>query len=69
MYEPGVMLEDPRMVLIDTLKKIGFQGKIAVTTQRISEKEPLLQRGADRVFLPFYDAAEQAARRINEDIG
>ncbi|ARM30920.1 cation:proton antiporter [Prosthecochloris sp. HL-130-GSB] len=69
MYEPGVMLEDPRMVLIDTLKKIGFQGKIAVTTQRISEKEPFLQRGADRVFLPFYDAAEQAARRINEDIG
>jgi len=68
-YDPGLTFEDPRMVLLDTLGKLGFSGKIAVSTQREKEKELLEEWGANRVFLPFDDAAEQAARRIQEDIG
>ncbi len=67
-HELGLSREDPRLVLIDTLKQIGFSGKIAVSTQWIKEKELLTAKGADYVFLPFYDAAERAAERINEDL-
>ncbi len=65
-HELGLSREDPRMVLIDALKHTGFTGRIAVSTQRIQEKERLKAKGADIVFLPFYDAAELAAKRIKE---
>ncbi|MBL6956499.1 MAG: cation:proton antiporter [Chlorobium phaeobacteroides] len=65
-HELGLSREDPRMVLIDALKHTGFTGRIAVSTQRLQEKEQLKAKGADIVFLPFYDAAEQAAIRIKE---
>ncbi|ASQ91689.1 sodium:proton exchanger [Prosthecochloris sp. GSB1] len=68
-HELGLSGEDPRMVLIDALKRLGYNGRIAVSTQRIQEKEKLREKGADFVFLPFYDAAERAAERINEDLG
>jgi len=65
-HELGLSREDPRMVLIDALKHTGFTGRIAVSTQWLQEKEQLKAKGADIVFLPFYDAAEQAAIRIKE---
>ncbi|MBF0586249.1 cation:proton antiporter [Prosthecochloris sp. N3] len=67
-HELGLTHEDPRLVLIDALKTLRFPGRIAVSTQRLKEKEMLKERGADVVFLPFDDAAGEAARRINRDL-
>ncbi|MEC9487410.1 MAG: cation:proton antiporter family protein [Prosthecochloris sp.] len=67
-HELGLTHEDPRLVLIDALKTLRFPGRIAVSTQRLKEKEMLKERGADMVFLPFDDAAGEAARRINHDL-
>ncbi len=62
----GLTHEDPRIALIDALKQQRFGGKIAVSTQKIDEREKLISKGADVVFLPFYDAAERAAKRLAE---
>lgn len=62
----GLTHEDPRIALIDALKQQRFRGKIAVSTQKINEREKLISKGADVVFLPFYDAAERAAKRLAE---
>lgn len=56
--------EDPRFLLIDTLRAHQFKGKIAVSTQAINEVELLSRYGADIVFLPYHDAAEMAVRKI-----
>ncbi|MEX0829491.1 MAG: cation:proton antiporter family protein [Nitrospirales bacterium] len=65
-HDLGVTHQDPRLTLIDGLKREGFQGKIAVSTQRASEKEALKQAGANLVFLPFHDAADRAVTRMRE---
>ncbi|PWW83124.1 sodium:proton exchanger [Prosthecochloris marina] len=62
----GLTHEDPRIALIDALKQQRFRGKIAVSTQKVDEREILISKGADVVFLPFYDAAERAAKRLAE---
>lgn len=62
----GLTHEDPRIALIDALKQQYYKGKIAVSTQQIDEKDTLKSKGADVVFLPFYDAAERAAERLAE---
>lgn len=67
-HELGVTHQDPRLILIDGLKREGFQGKIAVSTQRANEKEALKESGANLVFLPFHDAADRAVTRMRENI-
>ena len=62
----GLTHEDPRIALIDALKQQNYKGKIAVSTQKIDERDSLKSRGADVVFLPFYDAAKRAAERLAE---
>ncbi|MCG8377431.1 MAG: cation:proton antiporter [Chlorobiales bacterium] len=62
----GLTHEDPRIALIDALKQQQYTGKIAVSTQKIDERDSLKSKGADVVFLPFYDAAERAAKRLAE---
>ena len=62
----GLTHEDPRIALIDALRQQRYTGKIAVSTQKKDEREALKAKGADLVFLPFYDAAEQAAKRLAE---
>ncbi len=52
---------DPRMLLIESLRNHGFTGKIAVAAQHAQDAEPLRNSGADLVFMPFIDAADQAA--------
>jgi len=62
-YDLGLTREDPRIVLIDGLKKHNYKGKIAVSTH--NDDVPMLQsKGADLVLLPFHDAAEMTVERI-----
>lgn len=65
-HDLGLSHEDPRLVLIDALRRQSYTGKIAVSTQQESEIELLKSKGADMVFLPFHDAAERAVERMRE---
>jgi len=53
--------KDKSMVLLDTLKHIGFAGLTAVTADTLQHRESLQAAGADVVLLPFRDAATEAA--------
>lgn len=65
-HDLGLTHEDPRLVLIDGLKSQKFTGRIAVSTHQPHEVKALKAKGADLVFLPFYDAADRAVERIKE---
>ncbi|MCF8217141.1 MAG: cation:proton antiporter [Chlorobium sp.] len=67
-HDLGVSYEDPRLVLIDALKRNGYCGKIAVSTQRMEEVQQLREFGSDLVFQPYRDAAQQAAEQITAEI-
>lgn len=66
-HDMGVTHQDPRLILINGLRRENFQGKIAVSTQRANEKEALKEYGANLVFLPFHDAADRAVIRMREE--
>jgi Kef-type K+ transport system membrane component KefB len=66
-HDLGVTHQDPRLILMDGLKQEGFQGKIAISTQRASEKDDLKSYGATLVFLPFRDASRHAVEQIRKD--
>jgi Kef-type K+ transport system membrane component KefB len=63
-HDSRLAKEDPRFLLIDTLRAQRFAGKIALSTQVQEEVEVLSRYGADLVFLPYHDAAEMAVRKI-----
>jgi Trk K+ transport system NAD-binding subunit len=63
-HDIGLTHEDPRLVLIDTLKENKFKGKIAISTQNTDDVEYLKDRGADMVLLPFHEAAQRVVSRI-----
>ncbi|MGB3401552.1 MAG: cation:proton antiporter family protein [Microcoleaceae cyanobacterium] len=54
------------LALLRTLKQLQFQGKIALTSHSVQEKQILKQEGADLVLLPFNDAAKEAAQTLVE---
>lgn len=60
----GLTHEDHRLALIDALRALRFAGRIAVTAHEEEKAEPLRQRGADLVLLPFRDAADRAAELL-----
>jgi Kef-type K+ transport system membrane component KefB len=55
---------DVSLALLHGLRAHGFRGRTALTAHSDADAELLRQKGADRVFLPFADAAEQAAETI-----
>src|SRR5918996_3646729 len=59
-HHTGLTHEDPRIALIQALRLHGFAGRIAVASQHAADVERLREGGADLVFLPFHDAADQA---------
>jgi Kef-type K+ transport system membrane component KefB len=59
-HQAGLTHEDPRIALIQALRFHGFTGRIAVASQHAADVERLREEGADLVFLPFHDAADQA---------
>lgn len=65
-HDTGLMHQDPRIILIEGLKSRSYGGKIAVSGHHLHEKSAFRARGADLVFLPFYDAADRAIERLKE---
>jgi hypothetical protein len=60
-YDTGVTHEDPRQVLLATLKAQGYRGKVALCTYDPTEADELRAAGATVVFSPHADAAACAA--------
>ena len=60
-HTTGLTHEDPRQVLLATLKAQGYRGKVAVCTYDPTEAEALRAAGATVVFTPHADAAACAA--------
>ncbi|MBM3529091.1 MAG: sodium:proton exchanger [Alphaproteobacteria bacterium] len=56
----GVVHEDNRVVLIKALREAGYRGCIAVRSHDARDTRRMQATGADRVLLPYSDAAEQA---------
>lgn len=63
-HDLGLIHEDPRLTVIDGLRRNKFQGKVAVSTHHTYDIEILKNKGADLVLCPFVDAAESAVARI-----
>jgi Kef-type K+ transport system membrane component KefB len=63
-HERGVTHTDSRIVLIKSLRDIGYKGKIAVSTQNPDEQDSLGKAGADVVFMPFRDAGRRAVQMM-----
>ncbi len=55
---------DENITLVDALPRQGFRNRIAVVARDDREAEELGRAGATRVFYPFRDAADFAAREI-----
>jgi Kef-type K+ transport system membrane component KefB len=66
LHDVGIVRVDSRQTLIQNLKREKFEGKIAVSAQKLEDVKMLREQGADLVFLPFHDAAERAVERIVE---
>ncbi len=60
-HETGLTHEDPRQVLLATLKAQGYRGKVALCTYDPTEADELRAAGATVVFSPHADAAACAA--------
>ena len=63
-HETGVTRDDSRLALIQTLRDLDFQGKIAVTSHRADDWERLRAVGAHLILQLFQDAADQAANLL-----
>lgn len=66
-HDIGITHEDPRLTLIEGLKGLPFKGGIAISTQQLHEQQILLEKGANLILLPFYDAAEQAVAKMKKN--
>ena len=58
---------DVGLALLHTLQQNKFEGKVALTSHHQREVEILRNAGADKVFLPFRDAAKEAAGELIQD--
>jgi len=63
-HETGLTHEDPRQVLLATLKAQHYGGRVAVCTYDPTEAEALRAAGATVVFSPHADAAACAAGTV-----
>lgn len=64
---PGLAHEDPRLILIDSLRQHHYHGRIAVAAHPAEHIESLKARGVNIVLLPFRDAANEAVDRLMND--
>lgn len=62
----GITHQDPRKVIVRSLKDQGFKGKIAVACHDEEVAQDFKSRGADQIFLPFHDAADRAVNLLRE---
>lgn len=54
------------LLLIKTLKEVGYKGKIAVSCHCEAEEEQLTYHGADKVLIPYRDAAAEAVDKLTQ---
>lgn len=67
----GITHEDPRLVILNSLKDLKYKGRIALACHNQNNADQLIALGADIAFLPFHDAAQKAseivmAKKINK---
>jgi Kef-type K+ transport system membrane component KefB len=65
-HDTGLTHEDPRLSLIEGINQQNYKGGIAISCQQLHEQEIFRKKGASLILLPFYDAAEQAVKRMKE---
>ncbi len=63
-HRAGLTHDDPKLTLLNTLRSHQFAGKVAVTAESAKDAKTLREKGADLVFLPFRDAADQAVELL-----
>jgi len=51
-------------MLLHGLKQQGYRGKVAVSTASREQAQVFEKQGVDSVFIPYADAAEEAAERL-----
>jgi Kef-type K+ transport system membrane component KefB len=61
--DTGVSLHDSRIAFIHALREAGYDGKVAVATNRPDQKS-LAALGADLILEPFHDAADRAVELL-----
>lgn len=59
---------DVNLALLSGLQAHGYRGRTALTAHSENDAEVLRRKGANIVFLPFADAAEQAADAISSEL-
>jgi len=59
---------DVNLALLNGLQTHGYRGRTALTAHSENDAEVLRRKGANIVFLPFADAAEQAADAITNQM-
>ena len=67
-HDLGLTLNDPRLMLIDTARHLGFEGRVAVAAHGEASAAALATAKADLVLMPYRDAAVAAARMVREGI-
>lgn len=66
---PGTPQEDSRLVVKDALRRIGFNGKVAVRSHDQVDGPRDVDIGGDIILSPFSDAATRAAELLQLDGG
>ena len=62
----GITHQDPRKVIVRSLKDQNFKGKIAIACHNEDVAKEFETLGTDLIFLPFHDAAERAVNLLHE---
>jgi Kef-type K+ transport system membrane component KefB len=52
------------LLLLKSLKELGYQGKVALSSYSEASGEELKEHGADLILVPYHDAAIEAVERL-----
>jgi Trk K+ transport system NAD-binding subunit len=56
------------LALLQSLRRHGYRGRVALAAHDERDAAALRRAGADRVLMPFSDAADLAARELAEEV-
>ena len=65
----GLTHQDPRTVMYEALRELGFTGHVIALSDNDPDAERLRDLGITPVLMPFRDAAVRAVEVIAEDLG
>ncbi len=68
-HDPGLSGDDPRRVLVRTLKGLDYRGRVAIAAHGEVSSGAIAELGADLVLSPYRDAAVKAADLIADGAG